>query len=103
MGTGTGMKIEDSVTVKSENPIVSHTIPKTTPIFGGGGVGSGGAKKKDAAAKATEEVVVVRKSTTPPPVRLSRAGTRKSSREVTVKSRETVNYREDSDSDLDLE
>lgn len=99
-------KIEDSVTVKSENPMVSRAVPKPAPIFGGGGgvgSGGGGAKKKDVAAKATEEVVVVRKSTTPPPARLSRAGTRKSAREVTVKSRETVNYREDSDSDIDLE
>lgn len=100
--TGSSTKIEDSVTLKSETPIVSRAVLNPAPIFGGGvGGGCGDAKKKDVATKATE-AVLVRKSTTPP-ARPSRAGTRKSARDVTVKSRETVNYREDSDSDIDLE
>lgn len=99
--TGPSTKTGDSVTVKPDTPIVSHAVSNTAPIFGGVGGGCGGAKNKDVATKATE-VMVMRKSTTPP-ARPLRPGTRKSARDVTVKSRETVNYREDSDSDIDLE
>lgn len=94
-------KMEDSVTLKSGSPIVGRAVSNPAPISGGVGDGCGDAGNKDVATKATE-AMVLRKSTTPP-ARPSRAGTRKSARDVTVKSRETVNYREDSDSDIDLE
>lgn len=99
--TGSSTKTEDIVTIKPDVPIISRAISNSAPIFGGGVSGCGGVKNKDVATKATE-VMVVRKSTTPP-ARPLRPGTRKSARDVTVKSRETVNYREDSDSDIDLE
>lgn len=99
--TGSTTKMGDTVTLKSGTPMVSRAVSDPAPIFGGVGDGCGDAENKNVTAKATD-VMVLRKSTTPP-ARPLRAGTRKSARDVTVKSRETVNYREDSDSDIDLE
>lgn len=92
-------KSAESAAIKSDNTIVNSNFPKPAPISVAGGGGGGAAKKKEVVSPKVNEEIAVRKSTPPP----ARAGTRKSAREFTVKSRGTVNYREDSDSDIDLE
>ncbi|KAH0603311.1 uncharacterized protein H6S33_007633 [Morchella sextelata] len=95
-------KSAEGATVKTE-----ETNAKPVTIFSAGGNSSGPRKRDVGTPKANEEIVVRTctkvASPPPPPAPPARAGTRKSARDVTVKSRETINYREDSDSDIDLD
>lgn len=95
-------KSAEGAAVKTE-----ETIAKPVTIFSAGG-NSSGPRKRDVGTPRANEEIVVRTSTKvasppPPPAPPGRAGTRKSARDITVKSRETINYREDSDSDIDLD